>query len=56
MPRTPFRQGVTELTRLCGQEYPGLVLLTTLAMENCLTSNKKLSKEKHLDLQNKEKK
>jgi hypothetical protein len=33
MPRTPFRHGVTELTRLNGQEYPGLCLMTMICLK-----------------------
>ena len=33
VPRTPFRNGVTDLTRLNGQEYPGLVMLTLVALK-----------------------
>jgi hypothetical protein len=33
VPRTPFKNGVTDLTRLNGQEYPGLVMLTLVALK-----------------------
>jgi hypothetical protein len=36
VPRTPFRNGVTDLTRLNGQEYPGLVMLTIVALKGLL--------------------
>lgn len=36
MPRTPFKNGVTELTRLTGQEYMGLILVTLAAMKGCV--------------------
>jgi hypothetical protein len=36
VPRTPFKNGVTELTRLNGQEYPGLVMLTLVALKGLL--------------------
>ena len=35
-PRTPFRNGVTDLTRLNGQEYPGLVMLTIVSLKGLL--------------------
>ena len=35
-PRSSFRHGVTSLTRLTGQEYPGLLLLTMIALEGCM--------------------
>ena len=34
MPRMPFKNGVTSLTRLTGQEYPGLCLLTMVCLES----------------------
>ena len=33
MPRGPFREGVTDLTRLSGQEYPGLTLFSMVAFK-----------------------
>jgi hypothetical protein len=36
VPRTPFKNGVTDLTRLNGQEYPGLVMLTLVALKGIL--------------------
>ena len=36
MPRCPFKHGVTSLTRLCGQEYPGLCLLTMVSLEKII--------------------
>lgn len=35
-----FRSGVTQLSRLSGQEYPGLVLLTILALDGLMTNNR----------------
>ena len=37
MPRAPFRNGVTDQTRLSGQEYPGLCLVTLVAMKGMLS-------------------
>ena len=36
MPRTPFRNGVTALTKMSGQEYPGLCLLAAVCMKGIL--------------------
>jgi hypothetical protein len=36
--KTPFNNGVTILTRLSGQEYPGLVMLTMVMLEKLLPS------------------
>jgi hypothetical protein len=36
VPQTPFRNGVTDLTRLNGQEHPGLVMLTIIALKGLL--------------------
>ena len=36
MPRVPFKNGVTDQTRLTGQEYPGLCLITLVAMKGML--------------------
>jgi hypothetical protein len=36
IPQTPFKNGVTNLTRLNGQEYPGLVMLTLVTMKGLL--------------------
>ena len=36
MPRSPFKNGVTDLTKLTGQEYPGLVLMTLCSMKGLL--------------------
>ena len=33
-----FRNGVVQLSRLCGQEYPGLMLLTILAIDGLMKS------------------
>ena len=40
MPRTPFRNGVTELTKMSGQEYPGLCLLASVCMKGILITDK----------------
>jgi Plavaka transposase len=37
MPRAPFKNGVTDQTRLTGQEYPGLCLVTLVAMKGMLS-------------------
>ena len=37
MPRAPFCNGVTDQTRLSGQEYPGLCLVTLVAMKGMLS-------------------
>ena len=36
MPKMPFNNGVTGLTQLAGQEYPGLCLLTMLSIDGLL--------------------
>jgi hypothetical protein len=36
----PFNNGVTSLTRLSGQEYPGLVMLTMVSLDKMLPSKK----------------
>ena len=36
VPRCPFKHGVTTLTRLSGQEYPGLCLLTMVCLEGII--------------------
>jgi hypothetical protein len=36
MPRAPFKNGVTDQTRLTGQEYPGLCLISLIAMKGML--------------------
>jgi hypothetical protein len=38
VPKTPFNHGVTCLTRLTGQEYPGLVMLTMVCLDGMLPS------------------
>lgn len=38
MPKTPFKNGVTDLSCLNGQEYPGLVMLTVVAMKGMLSN------------------
>jgi hypothetical protein len=40
IPKTPFNNGVTSLTRLSGQEYPGLVMLTMVRLDKMLPSRK----------------
>ena len=37
MPKCPFKNGVTDLTRLTGQEYPGLCLITAITMKGMYT-------------------
>jgi hypothetical protein len=39
-PNTPFNNGVTSLTRLSGQEYPGLVMLIMVTLNKMLPSRK----------------
>jgi hypothetical protein len=39
MPRTPFKNGVTDLTRLNAQEYPGLCMLTLVGLKELLDNN-----------------
>ena len=48
MPKTPFKNGVTELTRLNAQEYPGLCMLTMVALKGLLHPKKK-NKPKQLE-------
>ena len=36
MPRSPFKNGVSDLTKLTGQEYPGLILMTLCCMKGML--------------------
>ena len=52
MPRTPFKNGVTELTRLNGQEYPGLCLLTCICLKGIFHSqaDKKIPEERVKEL------
>lgn len=45
MPKTPFKNGVSDQTRLAGQEYPGLSLLTLVAMKGMLPDDP--SMERH---------
>jgi hypothetical protein len=40
IPKTPFNNGVTSLTRLSGQEYPGLMMLTMVSLDKMLPSRK----------------
>ena len=44
MPRGPFREGVTDLTRLSGQEYPGLLLFSMVSFKG-IFHNTRLEKE-----------
>jgi hypothetical protein len=48
VPCTPFKNGVTELTQLNGQEYAGLVMLTLVALKGIL--NNKLDETWHDDI------
>jgi hypothetical protein len=48
VPRTPFRNGVTDLMRLNGQEYPGLVMLTIVALKALL--HEKVPSDRHDDI------
>jgi hypothetical protein len=48
VPRTQFRNGVTDLTRLNGQEYPGLVMLTIVVMKALL--HEKVPQDRHEDI------
>jgi hypothetical protein len=41
MPRAPFKNGVMDQTRLTGQEYPGLCLITLVAMKGMLQGHLK---------------
>lgn len=45
MPRSPFKNGVTELTRLNGQEYPGLCLLTIPCLKGIFHASKHYDKK-----------
>jgi hypothetical protein len=36
VPKTPFNHGVTFLTRLTGQEFPVLVMLTMVCLDGML--------------------
>jgi hypothetical protein len=38
IPKIPFNNGVTSLTRLSGQEYPGLVMLMMVTLDKMLPS------------------
>jgi hypothetical protein len=40
VPKTPFNNGVTSLSRLTGQEYPGLVMLTMVSLDGMLPTSK----------------
>lgn len=55
MPRTPFKNGVTDLTWLNGQEYPGLCLLSLVAMKGIFYETKKNDKAQHSKLRKLEK-
>ena len=54
MPKCPFKNGVTDLTRLTGQEYPGLCLITAISLKGMYTF-KVYDKEKRKYLEDKEK-
>ena len=54
MPKCPFKNGVTDLTRLTGQEYPGLCLIAAIALKGMYTW-KVYDKEKRKYLEDKEK-
>jgi hypothetical protein len=41
MPRVPFKSSVTDKTHLTGQEYPGLCLITLVAMKGMLHGHSK---------------
>jgi len=43
MPRAPFREGVTDLSRLNGQEYPGLCLLSSVCFKGIFHGVKAVS-------------
>ncbi|MGH7974477.1 MAG: hypothetical protein ACREBR_03030 [bacterium] len=43
MPRVPFRNGVTSLTRLTGQEYTGLSMLTMVCMEGIVNGDREVA-------------
>ena len=43
-----FRDGVTQLSRLSGQEYPGLVLLTILALDGLMSTQEEERKYQRL--------
>ena len=43
-----FRDGVTQLSRLSGQEYPGLVLLTILALDGLMSTQEEERKFQRL--------
>jgi hypothetical protein len=45
VPRTPFHNGVTDLTQLNGQEYPGLVMLTLVTLKPLLHNKLPVSKQ-----------
>ena len=48
MPRGPFREGVTDLTRLSGQGYPGLMLFSMVAFKGIFHGTR-LEKEEGMD-------
>jgi hypothetical protein len=48
VPRTPFKNGVTNLTRLHNQKYPGLVMSTLVALKGIL--NNKVDETWHDDI------
>jgi hypothetical protein len=48
VPRMPFRNGVTDLMHLNGQEYPGLMMLTIIALKALL--HEKVPEDRHEDI------
>jgi hypothetical protein len=48
VPQTPFKNGVTDLMQLNGQEYPGLVMLTLIALKGLL--HERVDKSWHADI------
>jgi hypothetical protein len=50
VPCTPFRNGVTNLMHLNGQEYPGLVMLSLVALKGLLHNKLPLRKQEEIIL------
>ena len=50
VPRMPFQNRVMDLMRLNGQEYPGLIMLTLVALKVLLPNRVPLSKQKEIIL------
>jgi hypothetical protein len=48
VPCTPFQNGVTDLTRLNGHEYRGLVMLTMVALKVLLHDKVPIAKQKDI--------